>query len=469
MIFMSFYLLYSFRKKIFNKKTIITLIIIATITALFYYPLIKDKDFFAYDETDVKYYYGIVRTNEQRNYDFYATTSSIGYIYILMNLFWIFEIRNIFQTYNLIVVVMFFLFFIFNLMMYLFFKKRGFKRSDIILIIATIVTNMSFLLAIYRLKVVYFMVFLSILLSYFLLKRIEKTDNKLLNILFISNFLIGGVTRPEFVLYSLVFAFKYLLLKIKLIKDYKKNKNRLENKVFLTIFVFVFILLSIMFYYHLRDYSTSGNFWNNISFVMNNLNGENSAFARPIFFTTYFLILGLICKKTRIVTLLFAFLFFYQFAPSSFDIQILNFYCLIPAIIYFYENKGKQIIYFVLISSIIFNASIIAFSPSAFYDGKYILNLFDRLNQNEASLYVENPTLFYKFLFKDSKVIVYPRVRIYELVYPRNDYLIDGMDNVNNLVTTGVNNLKFELIGPVSFHDSTSILIIYKYLPEETN
>jgi len=314
MIFMSFYLLYSFRKKIFNKKTIITLIIIATITALFYYPLIKDKDFFAYDETDVKYYYGIVRTNEQRNYDFYATTSSIGYIYILMNLFWIFEIRNIFQTYNLIVVVMFFLFFIFNLMMYLFFKKRGFKRSDIILIIATIVTNMSFLLAIYRLKVVYFMVFLSILLSYFLLKRIEKTDNKLLNILFISNFLIGGVTRPEFVLYSLVFAFKYLLLKIKLIKDYKKNKNRLENKVFLTIFVFVFILLSIMFYYHLRDYSTSGNFWNNISFVMNNLNGENSAFARPIFFTTYFLILGLICKKTRIVTLLFAFLFFYQFA-----------------------------------------------------------------------------------------------------------------------------------------------------------
>jgi len=450
------FLLYHFRKNIFDKRVLITILIIVFITFTIYFALIKDKDFFSYDETDSKYYYSIVRTLELRRFEFFATTIGFGYLYLLMDLFLIFNIRDIFATYILIVVFMFVLFVLFNIIAYFFFKKRGFSTKKTVLVILAIITNMSFLMAIFYLKVVYFMVFLSILLCFFLLKRIEKKNSPLLNLLFITNYIAGAYTRPEFFAYTLVFAFQYIKIKLKAIKSSSNKRSKLANSAFLIFFALFLLFTSLLFYEHSKDYSKSGFFWQNFSYVIDNFIGNYNATMTPVFFTIVFLLTGLTDKKSRLNTLLFLSLFLYQFNPLSFDIVLLNFYCLIVPIVYFYNNYRKKTIYIALIFSLLFNASIIGFAGSPFQDGKQILELYYTMIDLNATVYVPYPTLFFGFLFKGSNVEVYGPDILSDLKTPTNDYIISGLEYVPS---EAHNNLRLKFEEKLS---TSSGFLIYK-------
>jgi len=452
------FLLYFFRKNIFNKKTIISLFLIGVISLLIYYPLIKDKTFFAYDETDTKYYYSIVRSIEFGSYDFTATTTSIGYLYILFDIFVLFKINNIFKTYNMIVILMFIIFFLLNSILYFCLRKRKYNTRDSLLIIITIVTNMIFLISLYKLKAVYFITFISIILMYFLLKRIEKNDSLLLNVIFIFHYMFGGAVRPEFFFYTLVFVYKFVLIKINSIKTSKNKKNRQMHKSILVVFIACFIIMTLMYSYAASGYTIIGYFKSNLLAVASNFNSEINALVIPIFFSIFYFCLGFIYKKTRIYAFSFFTLFVLQFNVYNFDIHLLIFYTLAFPIIFFYENVGKKIVYIAIILSLIFNVMVIAFANSPFIDGKYMLDFHKKMVENEAILFTPYPPIFFGFLFKGSIVEVYDIEKIYEIDRATTEYVIVSSDKANKLQATYFENLKLERVGPLSPHDLFTLL-----------
>lgn len=433
-----------FKQKIKNKKNynkiikdiIFYTIIILTVT-IFFFILTSNKVFFHYDETDVKYYNGIVNFIEYNFEEIYGTTN-IGYLGILILFYKLFNLNNItsifvFSKYfTLFLVLLIVIIITRNLDIIL--KNNKFKKFFITIILIIFLSYFPVLFSIYNFKITYFFVFISTLISTLIINILkEKISNKkliknksniieivLLSIILLSNIILGSYTRPEGLLLNIPFVIYFCYI---IFKSFLKKSLKLSILIF---FLIIFLIINSLIFFRLYTISNREEIKNENLFSYFN---QNNSFDYHVLIVHFIFIIFLIFNKKYLILSIIIIIIFLISSRSifSWDVNLFCMYFMIMLIPFIdtIQNKLKikPIMFFIILLIILFT-NIYFYNKIKYYtflnNGKEVLNVYNKYKNDTIYYYDEHPNCLMDLVFRNTNVTTKNIINIQNL----GDYIL---------------------------------------------
>ena len=427
-------------------KTAIEVIIVGAVVTTYFLIIMQGKVFFPYDETDIKYYHGFQNIIDHSSFMLFGTTVGLGYFAVPIILMQAFGIKDMFQLFPLLKALMLSLILIFSYLIYFFFRKTSRIKAGFAL--AAFLSFPAFVMSVRELKAIYFFVFLSTLASYkLMLKCKDKNCGAEYHLLFLLNYALGSLTRPEFLFFNFPILIDYGISQYKNIKE----EDSWHAKEWLILVVFCLVLIVSIFPFsrtiqRVTEPDEGGNFLRNLNYLKDSFHNPNLFFG-PVALSLVFIVSLLFFKQAFYYGIIYLMVLMRLMNSFYFDSQLFGFYFSIALIILFHRLRKKKAFYLAAAITIIFSLSIVFSNLGTIFmdDGSEIVEFFSDYKDKNMTFYTRYPGVFFSYLFRGTNITVFGMDEWKNL--SNNEILLDHNCNPMNIGGTLVEFEKERYLG----------------------